>query len=152
MAEQLLRAGTQRSPRLHQPWGNFLLAGCGFPHPPPVVARLWGCQKVCVFVFPWVASGENIHHLPRPEAFLSESVGGCNVTPRLWGGVCCGLHRSCVQLGPQQVWACRRGVSLCGFVWFFGVKKTKKNKKKPSSLWLLVADLLILLCRHLSPR
>lgn len=89
---------------------------------PPVVARLRGCQKgcVCLFVFPWVASGDNIHHLSRPEAFLSESVGGCSVTLWLWGGVCCGLHRGCVQLGPQQVWACRCGVPCCGFVWLFG--------------------------------
>lgn len=33
-----------------------------------------------------------------------------------------------------------------------GSKKLKKEKKKTSSLWLLVSDLLILLCRHLSPR
>lgn len=49
MAEQLLRAGTQRSPRLPQPWGNFLLAGCGFPHPPPGSSQVMGLSEgVCV--------------------------------------------------------------------------------------------------------
>lgn len=96
----------------------------------PVAGRLRGCQKVCVCLFfHGVASGENIHHLPRPEAFLSESVGGSNVTPRLWGAVCCGLLPGCVQLGPRQVWACRRGGSRCGFVWLFGGKKEGKNTK-----------------------
>lgn len=115
---------------------------------PPVVARLRGCQKVCVcvclFVFPWGASGENIHHLLRPEAFLSESVGGCPVPLRVWGGVCCGLLQGCVQLGPWQVEACRHGGSCCGFVWLFvGGKKGGK-----SAVWLLVAGVWIWLDRQ----
>lgn len=141
MAEQLMRLSTQRSPRLPEPGGNILLAGCGFP--PPVGDRLQGCQKggVCLFVLPWVASGENIHHLLRPEAFLSESVGGCNVTPQLWGGVCSGLRQGCVQLGPRQVWACRCGVSCWGFVW---LSTGKIGGEKPA-LQLLVAGALIVL-------
>lgn len=105
---------------------------------------------MCLF-FHGVASGENIRHLPRPEAFLSESVGGSNVTPQLWGAVCCGLLPGCVQLGPQQVWACRCGGSRCGFVWLFRAKKEEKKKKK-SELQLLATSLLILLGSSLNPR
>lgn len=88
---------------------------------------------MCLFVFPWGASGENTQHRLRPEAFLSESVGGFHVLLQIWEGVCC------VQLGPWQVGACRHGGSCCGFVWLFvGEKRGEK-----SAVWLLVADVLI---------
>lgn len=99
---------------------------------------------MCLF-FHGVASEENICHLLRPEAFLSRSVGGSNVTPQLWGAICC------VQLGPRQVWACRCGGSCCGFVWLFRGKKEKKKPPK-SELQLLATSLLIWLGSSLNPR